>query len=93
MTELKNKRLRASAAQMKNVFASVSEDDLADAMRCLRRSIRPGLPRAACAAAAYYCISLDLWPLEAAFERGSNAMSSSTGWGYELSLGSEALCP
>jgi hypothetical protein len=69
MTELKQARLHAKPRSVQREFAALSAGDIADAMQRMQGLICVELPDTASVAAALYCISLDLWPTDASFER------------------------
>ncbi|HET9238679.1 MAG TPA: hypothetical protein VFO10_15565 [Oligoflexus sp.] len=69
MTELKQVRLHNAQSEVQDEFAAVTAQDIVAAMERMRTLIRKDLPTAASVAAALYCISLDLWPKEADYER------------------------
>jgi hypothetical protein len=75
MTELKQVRLHNPSAEVQDEFAALRAEDILSAMERMRKLIRPGLPTVASVAAALYCISMDLWPLEAEFERPDSLAS------------------
>lgn len=69
MTELKQARLHNPVEDVQEEFAALTAEDILSAMQRMRSLMSPGLPTVASVAAALYCISMDLWPLEAEFER------------------------
>jgi hypothetical protein len=69
MTELKQGRLHNAVLEVQDEFACLTAQDILSAMTSMRALVCPELPTTASVAAALYSISLDLWPIEADFER------------------------
>jgi hypothetical protein len=77
MTELKQQRLHTTAAVVQSEFAALTARDIVTAMSRMRLLMCRDLPNTASVAAALYCISLDLWPVDADFERVDSLASLS----------------
>ncbi len=69
MTLLKQLRLHTTPDEVQLEFEALDAEDIVAAMARLRLLVCHELPNTASVAAALYCVSLDIWPLEAAFER------------------------
>jgi hypothetical protein len=69
MTELKQVRLHNKASEVQDEFAVLTTQDILSALERMCPLICKDLPTVASVAAALYCISMDLWPVEADFER------------------------
>lgn len=72
MTELKKMRLYSSPASIQREFAVLSPRDIVASTVAMRQLIQPELPTTARVATALFSVSLDLWPIDATFERQEN---------------------
>lgn len=75
MTELKQSRLHDTVQEVQDEFSSLTARDILSSMIRMRALMCQELPRTSSVAAALYCISMDLWPLEADFERPDSLSS------------------